>query len=337
MNAPSITARVSTLALAGCLTLAWAWGQADAAQKAYELRMGGDADAAEQLLEKALAQDPEDARAWFELARVGFHQGGKNQDLDGAQAAIEKATALDERNVRYLCLAGRIATLNFILKHHAGQTDQYRPQMDKAIAALERAVALDPDCHEARGLLVSCYGNNPPDLGGDRKRALAHVEALEARSPIDGARARCELERKSAKERIASWTALAGEHDDDARLHENLALELARAGHVAPANQHVARALELDPARPQVILEVGLALAFEKRLEAATEFLVRYEHFDPPPPRSLQAYARMLIGRIQKMSGDEEGAQDSLARARELDPYCWPTMRPPAEQIFTAP
>lgn len=310
--------------------------QVDEVQQAYRLRMDGDVDAAREALDEVLEARPGNAVAWFELARLEFYRAGKTQDMDAAQEAIETAIELDQANARYLTFAGRIAVYNTILKAHAGKTDEMAPQMVKAVAALEKALTLDPDCHEARLLLVSCYGNNPAELGGDRKKAEQHVVALEELSPVHGAEARCDFSDDSPAAKVTLWTDLAERLESEPRVHENLARQRARAGEVDKAIESVDRAIALDPQRSQVLLDVALILALDGQLEPAEKLVSRFLAQKPGPARGLQAYASMMLGRIRTMAGDQEAGNDLLARARELDSYCWFTMRPPPEVLFEA-
>ena len=306
----------------------------DPAQQAFELRLNCNLDAAIKALDEELSANPDNSTAWFELARTEFYRAGKTQNMDDAQMAIEKALEANPKNVRYLCFAGRVAVYNMILKAHAQKTDEMAAQMEKAISALEKALEIDPDCDEARLLLVSCYGNNPPDLGGDRGKAEEHVEYLEKHSPIEGMEARCEFSADDQRSMIDLWQGLAEKLESEPRVHENLARQYARTGDVEKAVASADRTLELDPTRGQVLLDVAVFLAFEGKFEQTETIVQRYLALEPAPPLSLQAYAQFIVGQIQKMQGKNEVATVNLKKARELDPYCWFTMRPPPEVLF---
>ena len=58
------------------------------ATKAFELRIAGRVDEAKDLLEEAVAENPKDASAQFELARVYFYISCETLDLDLAQKTI---------------------------------------------------------------------------------------------------------------------------------------------------------------------------------------------------------------------------------------------------------
>jgi len=308
----------------------------DIALKAYRMRMEGKVDEAKQALAKELAKKPKNAAAWLELARLEFQKSGTTRELDSAQTAIEQAIRVAPDNPVYHRWAGRIAVYNAIL--NSKDQPKFKEQFKKATTAAEKAVMIDPDDHKARMTLVALYGNNPPDLGGDQLRAKSHVEALEGRSPVDGAVARCEFSLKNEPEKkLALWTDLAKKLGEDPRVHENLAREYAWDGNVEKATVHADKVLTLAPTRGQILLDLGRAFALKKELEPAEQFARRYLALDPPAPLSLRAWAQMDLGRIQQMAGNNEASAESLRKAKQLDPYCWFTMSPPPQQLFEAP
>lgn len=187
-------------------------------------------------------------------------------------------------------------------------------------------------------ILVSQYGKNPPAHGGDPSRAEHHVKALEARSPVDGARARCRLSlRNEPEKKLSVWIDLAKKLGKDSRVHENLAREYAWGANVEKATLHADKALVLDPTRGQILLDLARAFALKKKLEPAEQFARRYLALDPPGPVSLRAWTHMALGQIQQMGGNKEAAAESSKKEKELDPYCWFTMTPPSERLFEAP
>ena len=56
--------------------------------------------------------------------------------------------------------------------------------MTKSAKCLEKAVALDPNCQDARLLLYPLYNNKPWFLGGNKKKAKVHLTYLEQHAPI---------------------------------------------------------------------------------------------------------------------------------------------------------
>ena len=82
--------------------------------KAYELRLDGNADSAEALLDKVLKSDSTNAMAWYELARTKHHIGLGNprelaKGLENIQLTIGKAVEHDNSNVIYAFYKGVIS------------------------------------------------------------------------------------------------------------------------------------------------------------------------------------------------------------------------------------
>ncbi len=345
MRIKTITAPALLLGLG--LTAAWAAGdgalarEADPVQEAYRLRMDGKVDAAKELLDEEVKAHPESAQAWFELSRLDFYrslregEGGKG--MDQAQVEVEKAVELQPDNARYHAWAGQLAMYCAIGKAHGGKEDEVRAQMKKSADALEQALVKEPSRDEARLLLVYLYGNNPPELGGDRDKAEAQVKALEAHAPVLGAKARCDFSVEKGEERLAIWTGLAEKLAQDPAVHENLALEYARGGDVAKAIAEADQVLALDPERVRVLLDVGLALGHGRKLDPAETLVQRYLDNAASQPAALRAYGTFLLGKLQDMKGDKDASGAALKKAREIDPYCWFTMQPPAPELFDAP
>lgn len=325
-----------------CLPVAWSESiEADAVSDAFRLRVEADYDEARRMLDTELENRPQNARAWFELARLEAYLGVGGRTMDSAEAAIEKALQASPDTALYHCWAARIAVFKGIMEAHckdAADGKEAARQFKRAVDHAEKAVALDPDDHAARRILTSLYGNNPPELGGDKDLAEKHIALLEKRSPIDGASARCECShRDSMEERMALWKKIGQEHDTDSRLHENLALEFARAGDIENAGKHADRALELDPGDGRILMDLCRSFALKKELDAGERFGRRYLAHGHPGPPALRAWTTFALAKIQQMNGDKEPAETTLRKAEELDSRVWFTMTPPGEEYFDEP
>lgn len=318
------------------LTTGPARGQETVVNQAFQLRLEGKIDEAKKLLEQELAGKPKQASAWCELARLEFQRGGKTRELDSAQRAIEKAVAESPTDPKYYRWAARIAVFNGILK--SKDKNQLKEQLKKATLAGEKAIALDPSDHEARRILVSLYGNNPADLGGNRSTAETHVRYLEKNSPVDGLASRCELSfGNNHQKQLDQWTELAKSNDGNALVFENMAIQYAWLGNVEQASLYAQKALQKDATRSQVLMKIARAFALQKKDEPAKKFAQEYLDVVPSGPLAYRAWTQMALGRIQAMSGDKQTSEQSLKKAVETDAYCWQTMTPPPEQLFSAP
>jgi len=147
--------------------------------QAFELRMAGQVDEAKELLEKAVAANPQNAAAQFELSRVHFYMASETLDLAQAQKTIEKAIKIKPDNPWYHYWAGEIACYNGILKMHGFLSRLEMPgQMNKAIKHFKQAVDLKPDFHEARLELMGMYDRLPWYCGGSKSKAQKHEQIL---------------------------------------------------------------------------------------------------------------------------------------------------------------
>ena len=161
------------------------------ATRAFELRMAGQAGETIELLEKAVAANPKNGPAQFELARshfcttmdsVGHTEGTLKQKqkamkekLRSAQEAIEKAIKADPDNPRYHYWAGKIGTYNTVYDAHFIWTMPAVPLRSiNAIKSYEKAIKLNPDFYQARHELIGLYDRLPSYCGGNKSKARKH-------------------------------------------------------------------------------------------------------------------------------------------------------------------
>ena len=169
-----------------------------------------------------------------------------------------------------------------------------------------------------------------------KSKAAAHVKALEKLDPIQAARGKSLL-LKTRAEKIALWEAVAAKHPDGAAAHAELGLHYLWDYKGDPAAQHVDKALKLDPSRTDVLLRVALAHSVAKRWAPAEAALRRYLAAAPAQPGPLRAYAQFCLAQVLRRSGRGADAEAAIRKAREIDPDCWTTLRPPPGELFTAP
>ena len=325
----------------GCLILAWTLPPAGAAptkppaaRRAFELRMAGHAGRAKAVLRAALAQDATDASAQFELARVCFYL----LELDSAQQAIEQAAKLRPQNAQVHYWAGLIAEYRAVWQHKDPKTRSHVPQqMKRALAAFRKAVAINPEYHEARVALVNVYVKNPPRLGGSRRKAKKHAKALEAADAVQGARARSLLLGSRLDERRALWQKVVAECADHAGAHEGLGWVCLRMGDKKKGLAQLNRALELDPSRSEILVDLTRHYAMAKQYAQAERTIRRYLDLKPAPPVPMRAYATFCAAKIQKMQANHQRADALLAEAKKLHPDSWMFFRQPPQALFAPP
>lgn len=342
------TPGVLVVAIVSCLLFAHGGTLADDKRKrkkieptpaeiAFGLRMQGKADAAHEELLEAMKDHEGHHKGWFELARIEFYRAAKTQNMGRAFEFIGLARGLAPDEPRYAYWAGLIRSYDFVLLVHRKQTNLLATRMRETVADLERALELDPNHIEARKLLVSCYGNNPTEHGGDPKKAKAHATYLERLSPTWGAWATCELETRDPKKRAQLWRETAEAEDDSAAAQTQYATAAIRAGDTEAGLKALEQALQLDPKDRTPLLEAAIALALAGKPGESEKVLYRYLKLSPPAP--LEAWATMALGRVLVMqkqddAGKKAKAKELQERARRVDPLCWSTMRPPPRALF---
>ena len=170
------------------------------AMEAFELRIAGRVDEAMVLVEKAVAANPGNGPAQFELARVHFcttmdsvgrtegtlkqKQKAMKAKLRLAQRAIEKAIKADPANPLYHYWAGKIGTYLTVYDAHFITTMPAVPiRSINFIKSYEKAIMLKPDFYRARHELIGLYERLPWYCGGNKSKAKEHAKKLEQLEP----------------------------------------------------------------------------------------------------------------------------------------------------------
>jgi len=315
-----------TAGLAVAAGLAWA---GEGTEKAFQLRMGGKADEAVKVLENEFSKEPGQAVTFFEMARLRCYL----MDFSACLAAIDRAVALDPDNGRYRYFSGFVSIFAVIDAAHDQDEGKMKDLGRRALGELEAAVAADPDLHEARYLLVQQLTDLAPELGLDNSGRQAHVEILEEKDPIWGAKARCCLLETKGKREL--WEGVLADYGEDARACYEAADAFLDLNDVARAAECLDKALALDRDRNYLLLRLGMAYAMQEDWKRATEVGDRYLDLDPPLP--LRAWTTFYLGQIKRRQGDQAGGRDLISQAEQLDPHVWKTFSPPPEILFTAP
>ena len=271
-------------------------------------------------------------------------KAGKDK-LRKANKAIKRAIKANPDNPRYHYWAGVMGTYNAISDAHSFWTIAGLPfKTNKAIDSYEKAVKLKPDFHQAKLELMGMYDRLPWYCGGNKSRAEKHAKMLEQMDAVYGAKARCEIRsRKSREEKIEIWEKIVTKDSNNAGAHAGLARELMHKGDLPASDmeqsvEHINKALELDPSRSLILLDLAWHYKRAKRFDKAEETLRRYVDFDPAPPIALRACAMRELSGIYQKQGKQENARKIENEAKELDPTEWPSIRHlPLEDLFVAP
>ncbi|HEV3431848.1 MAG TPA: tetratricopeptide repeat protein [Paraburkholderia sp.] len=254
----------------------------------------GEHDEARRCCAQLLEANPHDADA---LHMAGVLELGR--DNLAARTLIERALALRE-DPHFL--------VNFALTF-GGDV-----QTDRAIAALNRALALQPDFTQALNNLANLY-----DARGERERAVAMLERVVALDPAysvahynygslllalgDLPRAEAELRRAIELDprHIGAWN--------------NLANVFIKANHRSQALALLEHACTFAPDSVDLLTNLGSLLRHVGRVEEARSALERALALSPGQAGAWNNYGNVLVDQ-----NDADGALDAFARAIALRP-----------------
>lgn len=217
-----------------------------------------------------------------------------------AAAALQDAVAIEPRHARAWCALGAA----------------YRrlARMDEARSATEQALALDPHYPQALNNLGEWHL-----VKGDAAAGLAYFERALTLAPdlIEAANNRvaaCYELGRFAEAESAAIEAI-DKHPDVAALQVNYGNVLLHTGKARPAVKAFRRALEIDPACPEAMLNLSVLLGEQHRLVEALAFI---EHEIAVKGESAQRLAALALA--QQTNGDLAAAEVTCRKVLELTP-----------------
>jgi Flp pilus assembly protein TadD len=266
--------------------------------RAERLLAEGKVTEAKAVLEKAVADDPDDARAWLDLGLA--HEEAGNWAL--AEKAYRSATSLDPN------FAEAFNNLGVLLRE-AGK-------LAEATAMLERAVALDPALAAARFNLALSY----EELGNHEDAEHEYLATIEQlpNDPIPRINlAMMLLDAGRPDDAVAQLRAVRPMVRGDVLLSIAVGEGLRRAGLPAEAVPVLQTALRQAPEPPptELLAELALAQYACGELDAAEETMRRAVGQNARDPALQYAY-----GSILAKQGQLGKARAHLRRAAKLDP-----------------
>lgn len=306
----------------------------DAVAKAYQLRLDGKVDEAKTLLNKHLAENPKDAEAYYELARLDGYmtisgRGGMEamkKSLDDASKAIQKAVEIEPDNVIYRYYAAKVTFLESYIALQSGQGDG-KELVGDICRAFEEVLKLKPDYGEVMLNLVEMYGGLPEEMGTDKAKAEQYTARLEKLDPILGTKARAIMLPEGA-DAIGYWQEVLKKHEGKAAVLEALGKQYLRQEKTEEGEQYIEKALKADPARTDLLLDMARYHVYrmmgdeklkDVEVPVTEEYVTRYLATGPIAP--LQAYAMGMLARLKFISGKETEGKELKAKAEAIDPY----------------
>ena len=267
-------------------------------------------------LRAAAAQQASDARVEFWLARSYYEL----RDFDNAAASAEQAVALDSGNSEYhLWLArsyGRQA-------EHLGPFSAFG-KARKARDTWQKAIQLDAANLAARRDYITFLLEAPGIIGGGDDKALAQIEELARRDPVQGHLARAEYWQELKKPDLAAAEyrkALELKPKDASPYIEVADFHLQRNNPAAleEAVEAAARAHGRDPRL--AFYRGAVRVLAGNRLGEAEQFLKTYISTVPPrDDRPSHAGAHEWLGRLYEKMGRRDDAAREYRAALTLEP-----------------
>lgn len=270
----------------------------------------GDLDAAIETLDEATKLDPDSkwALLWMGVLRWSrYSWDGDPADAEAATAAFERAIAIDPRF--------DLAWLN------VAKTRIYEPDfrdLPKAREELRRALAINPDLHEALADLSYTWGLD--------KRYEVGLVYIDQAVELDSSRVRYRLDRAVLQGELSRWDAALEDLDaalalDPARvdIQQQRGRALRELGRYGEAIEALEFARESDPESVRTMLY--LAATYEQAGEPARAIAVLDEAIaDPEALDEAIGDALAARGRCRQALGELDAASADLDAAVEADP-----------------
>ncbi len=305
--------RLNLVLLCLLLTLAIPAGAATVTQAEGWLK-ARDARAAPAITALVKAE-PDNAEVRILQARLLLQQGNSKAAIDAASEAVELAPTLAQAHYwlgnAYGSRIGQVGSMSQAFM---------APKMRDAF---ERAIALDPDLHDARTNVIEYYLQAPAIVGGSVDKARVQAAELARRDPPRGhyARGRLAMHDKqpevAAKAYIAAWEArpesVAYRNAAGVALQESRQWDRAFALYQAWTAE--------DPKATSAWYQLGRTSALSgERLELGASALKTYLVLPLAPGQPAMHHAWYRLGQIQAKAGDSAAARGSLEKALKGDP-----------------
>jgi tetratricopeptide (TPR) repeat protein len=343
---------MSVYFLAGILCLSFSFlsciGQKtdNVVQQAYDLRISGHADSAIAILNVALESNPENAAAWYELARAKHHalMAGQKYEISEIIANASEASVLEPGNVIYAYYEGIVKFLDVYMNMMRGNED-VKEKMLASNEAFEKALKVDACYAPALITLIEINAMLPPEMGGDYQKAENFVAQLDECSPVNGLKGQVFLLPEDAS-LVKFWEDAYKANPDEATVAEELGRAWLLEGDVANGKLFIEEAVSLDPDKSSALIDLGRATGMsimrdpENKQSLAINAIAAFQQYldmNPDAPGSIKAYTYNMMAKVSKMSGDESKAEEYRAKSAKLDPFRSRASGSPPEYLFVAP
>lgn len=315
----------------------------DSGSKDYRLKLAqcyqaaGALNRAAEAYQTLCEEVPGDVAIWLEFAELQFERG---QVVSAAECA-ENALTLSPADVENILFTAQI---QFYAENYAraqvlaGQVIESEPENASAAFLLARCLSAVNRKEAALEVLDRAlrYSDRPLELYLERIRliralqgmqpAFQSLQALDRQHPDHPGILALRAEYEQAQGLIAEALASAqkalqiGSEDfnpqEKSRLHALIGRILRRAGQLDQAVHQFSQAINLNPSRIELYLELGKTYQDRRQLEEALRVYENAIQVAPEDPRPYQQ-----AGQALKECKDYIGAEKMIRRAAELSPH----------------
>jgi len=317
----------------------------DNVTEAYELRINGQADSAVILLSQIIVNDPENAKAYYELARAKQHMmlGGGRYEIGEIIENASKACELDPENVSYAYFEAHVKFLDVYIDIMRGK-EEIKEKLNVSYASFRKVLEID-DCNSS--VLVTMTEINsmlPAEMGGSRDEAIVYADKLGDCDPVIALKAYAFLLPEDGS-LVSYWQDAYESYDADAVISEELGRAYLLEGDMDNGKKYLEKAISMNSDKTLLYLDLGRALTMKametqnKMLgEEAIEAFQKYLDLNTDAPGPLKAYAYRMMGLTSKrIIGNDDLADDYMKKQEEMDPFCSRAFGSPALGLFTPP
>jgi len=284
------------------------------ASEAESLLLAKDPRAAEAIASLLKAQ-PRSPEAWILQTQLLLQQGQDSKAVDAARKAVD----FGPRDARAFHWLGNA------YGNRIGQVGVLSQAMiaPKLRDAFERAVALDPDLHQARSNLVEYYLQAPAIAGGSVDKARAHAAELDRRDPPRGhyARGLLAMHDGDATGAAKAFAAAHGARPENKGYRMAAGLAYQQTGQWDEAFDLFMAWTREDPSATGAWYQLGRTSAMSgQRLAEGANALRRFLALPAAAGEPPKHHAWYRLGQVQARAGDKDAARISFEQALKGEP-----------------
>lgn len=305
----------------------------DYVMDAFKERMNGRSAKAREILQIAIFIGDDQACCFFEMARLDYYQG----EYDKAYYNIMDALAVEPDNPRYLYWKGVITSIRNASLFRVNK--RLNPALTaEAVAALKKALKIDPDFHEARFKLIEILVRLQKRDGGDPAAAAALAEELYERDPGWGvlAWAHTIVPGRSWDEVLPRIEKVLEKNPDQIGALLAKAMKLFIEKDLENAVPLVEKIVSLDKSRKVLYLPLAFCCLKDQEWDRGEAWIKKYLDF-PGLSVAEKAMGRMQISNLHLAAKNKEASDRIKEEALAIDPQCWQATAMPPSDIFLPP